>query len=150
MYSASRETGEVTPSVIVQPFLDSLDFTTTVYCLTEITNKLNEVLNLGLDNRRTKSILVKYYGQQITFSYPQDRSLPQVVFGCSIGVSDIIETRLRKSDPIKESASILKSEMGPEIERFDFRLQNTLCLASDLSFSIQTFKDKKITVQPNG
>ena len=118
---------------------DNFDFNCYGYSLTDITNKINECLNERFDNRKTKAALITAYGNQLGFSYSDDQSQPQIVFGRSVEISDVIEGSLRKADPLKDCANILKSELS----QHGFNLETSLCLSSDLALASQIFKDNR-------
>ena len=120
----------------VTSVLRYFDFSKNAYSLSTITKKLNKDLNYEVDNRHTKSLLIKHYGDKLCFTYFKDQSLPQIVYGSSIDVSDIIEGRLRQQDPLKECAELLTEE----IKQFGFGLEGTLCLPGDCNLSLQNYK----------
>ena len=51
----------------------------------------------------------------------------------------LLKARIQKYDPIKCTALALKEELNT----VNFGLENSLCLASDLSVALQTLKEKR-------
>ena len=121
----------------VDLILGDLDFNAKAYKLTEITKLINDEMSLEFDNRRTKSQLIKFFGEKICFSYSGDRSQPQVVYKRSVQVCDIIEGNLRKYDAIKECAQTL----AEEIKSYSFNLDDSLCLPSDITLAMNRFTE---------
>ena len=101
--------------------------------------RINNDLDLNFNNRATKFNMIKFFGEGISFSYPKDRSVSQIVFKPSVPVSGIIEHNLRDRDVITERAKILLDE----ISSFKFGLEDSLCLPSDLAISLERFKDAR-------
>ena len=120
--------------------LDGLKFETHGYRLTDITNEINEKLKLDFNNRSTKTELLKHFGgENLSFSYSTNWSVPQIVFKRSIEVEDVLETRLRNYDPVKECADILIKEL----KEYDFKLSGSLCTAKDISISQSHFEKRR-------
>ena len=62
-----------------------------------------------LNNKQAKQLLIEFYGEDICFTYPKDKSKPQMFFSSSIRQADIVET-LRDKNPIVECAQKLRDE----------------------------------------
>lgn len=123
----SREDEEISCDAVATKILDELDFVNYGYTLTSITNRLNDQDDFKYDNRRTKSMLLKHFGENLNFSYPRDKSVSQIVFCQDVNITDIIEGRLRKSNSVRECATVLRQE----IDNFDFNMEGSLCLPRD-------------------
>ena len=75
-----------------------------------------ESLNIRVDNKVTKKLLVDHYGEQILFSHPQNKSKSSLVFRLDIPISDALERlrRMSERNVIKEAAQKLREEINQQ------------------------------------
>ena len=108
-----RESEEEIHDDGLKEIFEKLDFHTQAYRLTDITERINNDLDLNFNNRATKfNIMIKFFGKDISFSHPKDRSVSQIVFKPSVPVSEIIEHNLRDRDVVTDCAKILLDEIS--------------------------------------
>ena len=62
-----------------------------------------------LTNRKLKSMLIDYYGDEICFTYPKDAKKSQMFFSTRVKSEDIAET-LRRNDFIQKCGEYLREE----------------------------------------
>ena len=106
MNSFLRESEENIHDDGLKEVLEKLDFQTQAYKLTDITESINNDLDLNFNNGAIKFNLIKFFGEDISFSYPKDRSVTQIVFKPSVPVSGIIEHNLRELRNVKKSCQL--------------------------------------------
>ena len=91
-----------------------------------------------LNNKQVKQLLIEFYGEEICFTYPKDKSKPQMFFSSSIRQTDIVET-LRVKNSIAECAQKLRDEC----ENSSFNLDDSNCNARDIANSLNQYKLEK-------
>ena len=62
-----------------------------------------------LTNRKLKSMLIDYYGDEICFTYPKDAKKSQMFFSTRVKSEDIAET-LRRNDFIQKCGEYLREQ----------------------------------------
>ena len=134
-----REDEEIVLDEKVNAIFENIDFEHKAFSLTDITKTINDSLSYEFDNRRTKSYLIKFFGEEILFSYAKERAQAQIVFKQAVAVSDIIEGQLRGHDSVKECARALASE----IKELTFNLDESLCTPADLEIAMERFKESR-------
>ena len=115
--------------------LSNLDLESKGYALSECRDFINEKLNdKQLTNRKLKKLLISHFGENICFTYPNDKTKSQMFFSANICPVEVVET-VRSTNLIKLCAEKLKKEC----KNYDFDLNNTLYDASDIKISMQNF-----------
>ena len=93
-----------------------LNLATSGYSISACRDIINEDLEgYTVNNRKVKQMLIAHFGEEICFTYPRDKSKPQMFYSTNICPADLVET-LRHTDPIKICAEKLRKEC----EEFDF------------------------------
>ena len=83
-----------------------------------------------LTNRKLKSMLIDYYGDEICFRYPKDAKKSQVFFSTRVKFEVIAET-LRRNDFIQKCGEYLQEEC----QNSDLGLTGSYCSAGDTEIS---------------
>ena len=78
-----------------------------------------------LTNRKLKSMLIDYYGDEICFTYPKDLKKSQMFFSTRVKSEDIAET-LRRNDFIHKCCEYLR-RMREECQNLDLGLTGCYC-----------------------
>ena len=78
-----------------------------------------------LTNRKLKSMLIDYYGDEICFTYPKDVKKSQMFFSTRVKSEDIAET-LRRNDFIHKCGEYLR-RMREECQNLDLGLTGCYC-----------------------
>ena len=108
---------------------------TVSFCRDAINAKLDEN---RLNNKQVKQLLIEFYGEEICFTYPKDKSKPQMFFSSSIRQADIVET-LHFKNSIAECAQKLRDEC----KNYSFNLDDSNCNARDTANSLNQYKLEK-------
>ena len=74
-------------------FLNTLELGKKGYTVSFRRDTVNPKLGVDkLNNKQVKQLLIEFYGQDICFTYPKNKSKPQMFFSSSIRQADIVET----------------------------------------------------------
>ena len=120
-------------------FLNTLELGKKGYTVSFCRDAINAKLGVDkLNNKQVKQLLIEFYGEDICFTYPKDKSKPQMFFSSSIRQADIVET-LRDKNPMVECAQKLRDEC----ENYSFNLDDTNCKARDVANSLSQCKVDK-------
>ena len=71
-------------------FVNSLELYKKDYTFSYFRDTINNKLNKKLTNRQVKLLLIGFYGEDISFTYPKDKSYTQVFFLSSICRTDSV------------------------------------------------------------
>ena len=132
-----------------------LDFETTAYSITFISNKLNETQESPVSNRAAKQMIIELYGDGVCFTYPTKKRISQMVFSTKSNPASFLESA--RVSPVQRVASSLEQEL----KAYKFGLNKSFCAPKDLQLSLtalhenppakweeflsQLFKGKKIS-----
>ena len=83
-------------------------------------------------------MLIAHFREEICFTYPRDKSKPQMFYSTNICATDLVETICRT-----DSVKICAEKMRKECEEFDFLLDNSYCDAEDLECSLNHCKEHR-------
>ena len=83
-----------------------------------------------LTNRKLKSMLIDYYGDEICFTYPKDAKKSQMFFSTRVKSEDIAET-LRRNDFIQKCGEYFREKC----QNLDLGLTGSYCSADDTEIS---------------
>ena len=87
-------------------------------------------------------MLIGFYGQDISLTYPKDKSKPQMFFSSSICRTSIVEM-LRDKNPIVECAQNLRKEC----ENYCFNLDDSNCNPRYVAYSLNQYKNDKLPIR---
>ena len=74
-------------------FVNGLELDKKGYTVSYCRDAINDKLAVNkLNNRQVKQLLIGFYGEDICFTYPKDKSKPQMFFSSTICRADIVET----------------------------------------------------------
>ena len=112
--------------------ISEINLTENDYSLSEIQDRVNALLSSDflIENGKVKKLLIEKYGEDISFTYPRDRTKSQMFYSRLIPSESFVET-IRSKNIYKECANALKEECL----NFNFELSNTFCDADDLNKS---------------
>ena len=117
-------------------FLNTSELGKKGYTVSFCRDAINAKLGVDkLNNKQVKQLLIEFYGEDICFTYPKDKSKPQMFFSSSIRQADIVET-LRDKNPMVECAQKLRDEC----ENYSFNLDDTNCNARDVANSFRSIQ----------
>ena len=93
-----------------------LNLATSRYSISACHDIMNENLEeYTVNNRKVKRMLIAHFGEEICFTYPRDKSKPEMFYLTNISPADLVET-IRRTDPVKICAEKLRKER----EELDF------------------------------
>ena len=120
-------------------FVNGLELDKKGYTVSYCRDAINDKLAINkLNNRQVKQLLIGFYGEDICFTYPKDKSKPQMFFSSTICRADIVET-LRFKNPITECAQNLRKEC----ENYSFNLDDSNCNPRDVANSLNQYSHDK-------
>ena len=101
----------------------------------------SQFAEINITNRKVKTMLIEYLGEDVSFTYPRDKRQSQMFFRTRVSSEDIVESLQisNNANPIKNCAKILKQDCN----NFKFTLEDTLCNPDDFEIAI-----KKLKMQP--
>ena len=91
-----------------------------------------------LTNRKLKSMLIDYYGDEICFTYPKDAKKSQMFFSTRVKSEDIAETQ-RRNDFIQKCGEYLREEC----QNLDLGLTGSYCSADDIEISFNNLTQNR-------
>ncbi len=102
----------------------------TGYELSAIRDRLNRRVDVEhqFRNRDVKVFLLRHFGSNIDFTYPDDVCKCLMVYSVSCNRPDVLAERIRSIDPIQVCASMLRQSLGSH----DFDLDDRFGDAQDL------------------
>ena len=102
----------------------------TGYELSAIRDRLNGLVDVEhqFRNRDVKVFLLRHFGSNIDFTYPDEVCKCLMVYSVSCNRPDVLAERIRSTDPIEVCASMLRQSLGSH----DFDLDDRFGDAQDL------------------
>lgn len=144
-YSRSTENCEsfINDTTIKSEFyklLERLDFSQNGYELSELSQFMNSECELErtITNKQVKTLLIDHFGENISFTYPTNRSKSQLVFSTKTSVKQTVKT-IWASNPLLE----VVDKLANEIKNYDFQLEDKYCDAHDLESSLSQFDNSR-------
>ena len=94
-----------------------------------VNNKLAECgSSEQMNNREVRVLLEKYFGNRISFSYPQGANKSLICFTSDTCSAETLAETIRNAEPVKDCANILRDSLL----EYDFGLEDRFCGASDM------------------
>ena len=115
-----------------------LNLATSGYSISACRDINEDLEGYTVNNRKVKQMLIAHVGEEICFTYPRNKSKPQMFYSINICPADLVET-LRQTNPRKVCAEKLRKEC----EEFDFLLDNSYCDGEDLECSLKNYKEHR-------
>ena len=104
--------------------VESLDLDRNGYTVSYCCDLLNEKFNYKIQNRHVKSLLIDYYGKNISFNYPRDGKKSQMFFSTNICQVDVVQS-LRNKSSNTDIISCIKT-LQSNIKLFKFPLEESI------------------------
>lgn len=137
---ASNDRMEIDDRAIM--IFQSLNFEERGYSVSDIREKINvnQPESNCYTNKQIKILMIKYYGDTICFTYPNDKKLSQMVYSSKLLTENVVEAlRTKQRQQLKELGTVLRDEC----KNLDFGLKDSVCNSNDVKLSLQHYKKNR-------